>query len=441
MKRWINPWFAVLGLRSNKLRSGLTILGVVIGVGAVIMIVSLGNGLRRSTELELEAWASGTVEVRAQMWGPVMMVSIGPEKEEAIRGGGVVPKPGPGPAPPPQPQGRGLEPEDVEALRKLASSVTEVVAQLETYAQIVYQGQWLPAGSVVGVTPEYLEVYRSQVKYGRFVNAQDVETASPVVVLDETLVDFAFGPGVNPVGEVLHFTVQEVPQNYVVIGVLAKRRGIQGIAPRAVLVPLRTAQMRLHQGAKNHISMIAARVDSRVPAERRYSVAEINTILRARRGITPGAPEDFGVHDTLEFSEERLRIIRTMTLVLSLIAGISLVVGSIGLMNIMLVGVTERTWEIGLRRAIGAEKTDILAQFLSEGILLALAGGVGGLVLGLGGSYAGSLLIEQLQGLATVTPDVFVIAMGVSLAVGIVASIYPAWQAAVLQPTAALRRG
>lgn len=439
MRRWINMWFAVLGLQTNKLRAGLTILGVVIGVGAVIMIVSLGTGLRRSTELELEAWASGTVEIRAQWWGPILEVFIGPELEEAISGGKPGTEPVPVPGPPVQP--RGLEQDDVLALRKLATSIVEVVPQLETYAQIVYRGQWLPAGSIVGVTPEYLTVYRSQMKYGRFFTAEDEEAAAPFVILDETLVNYAFGAGVNPVGEVLHLTVQEVPQNYTVIGVVAKRRGIQGIAPRALLVPLRTAQLRLNQGPKNQISLIAARVDSRVPDERRYSVAEMNTILRARRDIAPGAPEDFFIQDTLEFSEERLRIIRTMTLVLSLIAGISLVVGSIGLMNIMLVGVTERTWEIGLRRAVGAEKVDILTQFLSEGVLLAMAGGLGGLLLGLLGSYAGSLLIEQLQGLATVTPDVFVIAAGVSLGVGIVASIYPAWQAAALQPTAALRRG
>ncbi|MBM4431555.1 MAG: FtsX-like permease family protein, partial [Chloroflexi bacterium] len=402
----------------------------------VIMIVSLGNGLRRSTQLEMEAWASGTMEIRAQYWGPVYIeVTAAEEKaaidEQMIKGGGI-------PAPR---QARALEPGDVEALRRLATSVVEVAPQLETYTQAVYRGQWIPFGGIVGTTREYLQVYRSEIKYGRFFTAEEEEEAAPVLVLDETLVNYVFGAGVNPVGEVLHITLENIPQNYTIIGVLAKRRGIQGIAPRAILAPLRTVQMRLYQGAKNEIGLIAARVDSRVPAERRYAVAEINTILRARRGIAPGVPADFWVQDTLEFSEEQLRIIRTITMVLSLIAGISLVVGSIGLMNIMLVGVAERTWEIGLRRAIGAHKSDILLQFLSEGVTLALAGGVGGLVLGLAGSYAGSRLIGQLRGLATVTPDVFVIAVGVSLAVGIVASIYPAWQAANLQPTAALRRG
>jgi putative ABC transport system permease protein len=436
MRRWINLRFAVIALRSNKLRAGMTMLGVVIGVGAVIMIVSLGNGLRRSTELELEAWASGTMEIRAQFWGPVVSVYVEPvQGEPVLEGGGK----GPG-LPAPEPQMRGLEQDDVLALRMLATHVVEVVPQLETWAQVVYKGQWVPAGSVSGVTPEYLTVYRGEMKYGRFFTPEDEASAAPVMVLDETLVNYFLGAGVNPVGEVLHLTMQDVPQNYVIIGVLAKRKGIQGIAPRSILVPLRTAQLRLNQGPKNQINLIAARVDSRVPAERDYALAEINTILRARHGIATGAPADFFIQDTLEFSEERLRIVRTMTLVLSLIAGISLIVGSIGLMNIMLVGVAERTWEIGLRRAIGAEKLDILGQFLSEGVLIALAGGIGGLALGLGGSYAGSRLIEQLQGLAAVTPDVFVIALGVSLAVGMVASLYPAWQAAALQPTAALRR-
>jgi len=437
MRRWINVWFAVVGLQSNKLRAGLTILGVIIGIGAVIMIVSLGNGLRRSTELELEAWASGTIEIRPQYGGPVVSIAYTAVQEVMVEGGMEPPMIKGGM----EQQQPTMQPQDLLALRRLASTVVEVVPLFETWAEVVYQGRWMPSGGIAGVTPEYLTVYRSEMKYGRFLTPEDEEAAAPVVVLDEGLVDYVFGADANPVGQVLRLTQQNVPQNYTIIGVIAKRRGMQDFGPRALLVPLRTAQLRLNQGTRNQISMIAARVDSRVPAERRYSVAQMTTILRARRGIAPGSAEDFYIQDTLEFSEERIRIVRTMTLVLSLIAGISLVVGSIGLMNIMLVGVAERTWEIGLRRAIGAEKLDILLEFLGEGVMLALTGGIGGLGLGLIGSYVGSRLIEQLQGLVTVTPDVFVIALGVSLAVGIVATIYPAWQAATLQPTAALHRG
>ena len=437
MKRLVNLWFAVLGLRTNKLRSGLTMLGVVIGIGAVIMIVSLGNGLRRSTQEQLEAWSAGTIEIRPQYIPYVMEVTAVRVDEEAVLAGG---KDMPG-IPQPISQPRGLESADVAALRKLATRVVEVVPLYETWAMVIYRGQYVPNPGVQGVTPEYLTVYRTTMKYGRFLTQEDNDLAAAVVVLDESVVDEVWGQGANPVGEILRMVQNDVPQLYTVIGVMNKRPGLEGISGRSILVPLHTAQMRMSMEGKNVISYIAARVDARDSVLRKTAVAEINTILRARRGITTGSPEDFLVQDTLQWSEEQVRIIRTITVVLSAIAGISLIVGSIGLMNIMLVGVAERTWEIGLRRAVGAEKSDVLLQFLCEGVFIALLGGVGGLGLGLGGSFLASRLIEQVKGMATVSADVVVIAVLVSLIVGVVASIYPAWHAASLQPTAALRRG
>ena len=169
-------------------------------------------------------------------------------------------------------------------------------------------------------------------------------------------------------------------------------------------------------------------------------MAQINTILATKHGIEAGSPEDFTVRDTLQYSEEQGQIISTLTLVLSLIAGISLLVGSIGLMNIMLVSVSERTAEIGLRRAMGAKKVDILSQFLAEALLLSLAGGVIGFMLGFLGSQLVGNAIEVLQGAVTVTANIVVTAIVISSAVGILAGIYPAWRAAGLQPTQALRR-
>ena len=437
MKRLVNLWFAVLGLRTNKLRSGLTMLGVVIGIGAVIMIVSLGNGLRRSTQEQLEAWSAGTIEIRPQYIPYVMEVTAVRVDEEAVLAGG---KDMPG-IPQPISQPRGLESADVAALRKLATRVVEVVPLYETWAMVIYRGQYVPNPGVQGVTPEYLTVYRTTMKYGRFLTQEDNDLAAAVVVLDESVVDEVWGQGANPVGEILRMVQNDVPQLYTVIGVMNKRPGLEGISGRSILVPLHTAQMRMSMEGKKVISYIAARVDARDSVLRKTAVAEINTILRARRGISTGSPEDFLVQDTLQWSEEQMRIIRTITVVLSAIAGISLIVGSIGLMNIMLVGVAERTWEIGLRRAVGAEKSDVLLQFLCEGVFIALLGGVGGLGLGLGGSFLASRLIEQVKGMATVSADVVVIAVLVSLIVGVVASIYPAWHAASLQPTAALRRG
>ncbi len=441
MRRLVNFWFSVLDLRTNKLRSGLTMLGVVIGIAAVIMIVSLGNGLRRSTQEQMEAWSAGTVEIRPQYMPYYMDVSsVVREKAEAVavEKGGTLPGPV---IPQPVTQPRSLEPMDVVALRQLATRVVEVTPLFESWAQIVYKGQYVPNPGVQGVLPEYLTVFRTTMKYGRFFTQQENDLAAAVVVLDESVVDEVWGKGANPVGETLRMVQQDVPQLYTVIGVMNKRPGVVGISNRSILVPLHTAQMRLSTEGKTVISYIAARVDERDSAVRKTAVAEINTILRARRGIAAGSPEDFMVQDTLQWSEESMGIIRTITMILSAIAGISLVVGSIGLMNIMLVGVAERTWEIGLKRALGAEKVDILLQFLGEGVLIALAGGAGGLALGLGGSYIASRLIEQVKGMATVSPDVVLIAMLVSLVVGVVASLYPAGRAASLLPTAALRRG
>lgn len=433
MKRLVNLWFAVLGMRTNKLRSGLTMLGVVIGVGAVIMIVSLGNGLRRSTQEQMEAWSAGTVEIRPQ-YVPVMMAVTSVE----LKGGDSPGMPG---IPQPIYQPPTLDAMDAIALRRLATRVVEVVPLYETWGQLIYKGQYMPNPGVQGVTSEYLTVYRTTMKSGRFFTEEDNSRAAAVMVLDETLVDEVWGKGANPVGETVRVAQQGAPQIYTVIGVMNKRPGVVGISNRAVLVPLHSAQMRLSTEGKNVISYIAARVDERDSTLRRTAVAEINTILRARRGIAAGSPEDFLVQDTLQWSEEQMQIIRTITIILSAIASISLVVGSIGLMNIMLVGVAERTWEIGLRRAVGAEKSDVMLQFLFEGVFIALLGGIGGLLLGLVGSFAASRLIEQVKGMATVSPDVVAIALLVSLVVGVAASLYPAWHAASLQPTAALRRG
>jgi putative ABC transport system permease protein len=436
----VNLWFAILGLGSNKLRSALTMLGVIIGVGAVIMIVSLGNGLRRSTQEQMEAFSRGIIEVRpGSMSGSSASVSI----EGILSGDSVVSTSsntmarrvfGS--------RAQTLSVRDAEALQLLATSVAGVVPQVEAVAQMIWKGQTVPFNrTVVGVPPEYLTVYGSALKYGRFFNSYDEETAQPVVVLESALAEEIFGAQANPVGETVQLVVQNVPQSFVIVGVLQSRVGATRNDARSVLVPLQSAIMRLSTAAKDEVSMIAARVDSREQSERSYAVAQINTILRARHGLAQGQVEDYNVRDTLQFGAEAQGIISILTLVLSTIAGISLVVGSIGLMNIMLVSVSERTWEIGLRRALGARQFDVLSQFLSEASLLSLLGGFIGMGLGVAGSYGISQLIPGLKGMVSVTPEILVIAVSVSMVVGIVSGIYPAWRAALLPPTGALRRG
>lgn len=430
MGRLINLWFALLGLRSNKLRSALTILGIVIGVTAVIMIVALGNGLRRSTEEQMEAFSQGTIEVRASM-------AYARPMTRAVSGGGVViveEERGGSPMRSPQ-----LRMKDVEALERLGTFIDGVAPQFETYGTVVYQGKRLDLGQIIGVTPSYVQVYERRMLHGRFISAVDELTLAPVMVIDEMASDRLFGVGVNPVGREMIVSFGEVPQVYTIIGVLASD-GRYSRTSWAALVPLRTAQRRLNNsGSQEPVTFIAVGCEFRDDAQRRLAVAEVNTILRASRGLEPGVPEDYSVNDTLAFREEAMQVTRLITIVLSLIAGISLVVGSIGLMNIMLVSVSERTAEIGVRRAMGARRSDILGHFLWEAVMLALVGGVTGLVLGSAGSYLVGGLVEQLQGMIAVTWDIIVIAVGVSSVVGIAAGIYPAWRAALLQPTEALR--
>jgi len=420
MARAINLWFALLGLRANKLRSALTILGIVIGVTAVIMIVALGNGLRRSTEQQMEAFSQGTIEVRASM---AYMRAVPREVRSA---GEVVIVEGEAPSVARRSPQLGMK--DVEALERLGTYIDSIAPQYETYGTMVRAGERLDLGQIIGVTPSYLEVYERRMLHGRFVNAVDELTLAPVMVIDEIASERIFGAGVNPVGEQVIVSRGEVPQVYTIVGVLASD-GRYSRTSYAALVPLRTAQRRLNDSGDQE----------REPAQRDLAVAEINTILRASRGLEPGVPEDYIVNDTLAFREEAMQVIRLITIVLSLIAGISLAVGSIGLMNIMLVSVSERTAEIGVRRAMGARRDDILGHFLWEAIMLSLVGGVIGLILGSAGSYLVGALVEDLQGMIVVTWDTIVIAVGVSSVVGIAAGIYPAWRAALLQPTEALR--
>jgi len=436
MIRVVNIWFGLLGLKTSKVRSALTILGVIIGVAAVIVIVSLGNGMKRFTTQQLEDMSSGTIEVRP---GGLMGAYMEPVMVEYAEAGGSVVREMKGVGMSQRGQRPRLDDADVDALRRLATTVNGLSPQMEVYAPAIYKGEQMPSGRIMGVTPEYLHVYKRELKYGRFVTAFDNAEAAPVVVIDEEMAKGVFGADVDPVGEIIHISYQNVPQNYTIIGVLAAKGPSWGPTGNSLILPLRTVRVRMKQEAGSGVDFIAARVDSRVSEERQYAVAQINTILAVRRGIEPGTMEDFQVRDTLAYMEEQAQIINIMTLVLSLIAGISLLVGSIGLMNIMLVSVSERTAEIGVRRAMGARQADILAQFLSEALLLSLAGGLIGFGLGVLGSQIVGNLIEELKGMVVVTADIIAIAIAISSTVGVLSGIYPAWRAARLQPTEALR--
>ena len=427
MKRPINLQFALHGLGSSKLRSALTTLGIVIGVAAVITIVSLGQGLSRATKEQMESYGSGTIEVRPSMSGGYYYSDYAMSSVAVMGGSDYYSSPA-------QAQ---LTSQDVTAIEMLSTRVDGVSPQIEIYGSSSWNGESTYAGSILGVTPEWLNVYKRELSLGRFISDEDNQNQLPVVVIDEQLAEEVMG-SINPIGQILHITVNEVTQNYTVIGVLAANSQYSSTRYN-LLIPMETANVRLPGARDAGISMIALRMDDRDMQEREYALAEVNTILRASHKLSRSDTADFYLQDTLQYSESSTQFLQVVTIVLALIAGISLIVGSIGLMNIMLVTVSERTWEIGMRRAIGAQRSDIMVQFLTEAILLSLAGGLVGMGLGIAGSYGVAMLFEELQGHIVVTAGIVGIAVGVSTIVGVVSGLYPAWRAARLQPTEALR--
>ncbi|NLG28437.1 MAG: hypothetical protein GX557_11030, partial [Chloroflexi bacterium] len=364
MFRPINAWFGLLSLRSSKLRAALTTLGIIIGVAAVIVIVSLGDALRRYTEKQIESWNSGLIEINP-MYGYYR--SAMPVAVESVKGGG-----GYFPGPVQQPQ---LELEDMEALERVAQSIDGVTAYFETWGSVVYQGkQSQMGGSIVGTTPSFMHVNKKTLASGRFFTEWDNDTAAPVAVINEMLANSIFGKKTDPLGKTLRVTANGLTQNITVIGVIDNPTDNWDRTTSALVMPMRTAWLRFSTGGQRPVNYISVRLDSRERAEREFAVAEISTILRARRGIGPGQLDDFQVYDSLGYgyADQQTKVLNAITLVLALIAGISLLVGSIGLMNIMLVGVSERTPEIGLRRAMGARRSDVMGQFLTEAVLLSL---------------------------------------------------------------------
>jgi putative ABC transport system permease protein len=338
---------ALNALTVNKMRSFLTMLGIVIGVAAVISLVAVGAGAQALVVSNLEGLGSNLLTVTAG-------TSFG------FSGRGL------------QQNVRALTNADVKAIRGLATSISAVAPEYGANVTAVYQGETTSIG-VTGVTAEYAEVRNWEVAGGRFISHEDDSNLSMVVVLGQTVVEDLFGSAMaNPVGQ----TVRINRQNYRVVGVL-QTKGQGGFMSQddVIFMPLRTAQLKLGGAGNQQVRSI--NLQARSAEEMDLAQAQVAAILRTLHGLQPGQDDDFTVQNQADIVGVMEETTGTFTTLLGSIAAISLLVGGIGIMNIMLVSVTERTREIGLRKAVGAHRGDILIQFLAEAIVLSIAGGLG----------------------------------------------------------------
>jgi putative ABC transport system permease protein len=400
---------ALQGLTANKLRSALTMLGIIIGVAAVIALVAVGQG------------AQAAVPQRFQSLGSNLLI-ISP-------GAAFYGRASQGAA-----SAQSLTNEDAAAIAQLATLVEAIAPEYSVRgAQVVY-GNKNTQTSVLGVPPEYLTVRNWQVAQGRFIDQQDVESLAKVCALGTTVVEDLLGSNsLDPVGK----TVKINRQNYQVVGVMASK-GQTGFTNEddQVFIPLSTAQVKFGGAGNTSLESINVQVTSAEMMN--FAQAELKAILRARHGLSPSQADDFNIRSQVQIMEMAQQTTGTFTILLGAIAAISLVVGGIGIMNIMLVSVTERTREIGIRKAVGAKRRDILMQFLVEAVVLSGLGGIVGVLVGWGSAQLLSRLASELLS-TLVTPGSVVMALGVSVAIGLFFGIYPANRAARLNPIEALR--
>ena len=400
---------ALRALQVNILRSVLTTLGIIIGVAAVIVMVAVGAGAQAEV-----------AEIINSMGADLIYIFPGTSTTRGLRlGAGTVST---------------LTEEDGQAIQKEIAEVRVVAPYIRGRGQIIFgNSNWNT--SILGVTPEFFEARDWGVADGRAIAPEDLRGSSKVLILGNTVAQ-NLNVGSHPAGSIVR--LNRVP--FSVIGLLEpKGYSIGGWdQDDTVLIPMPIARTRvLGERALSGqlVSGIAVKVKS--PEWVGYVEKEIRELLRQRHRLRPGEENDFWIRNQAEALESRARSSRTMSLLLAAVASVSLIVGGIGIMNIMLVSVTERTREIGLRMAVGARRRDILSQFLTEAAALSMIGGVIGILLGVLGSLAFTAFGEWP---AEIKPAAIVVAFSVSAAVGIFFGYYPARKASRLDPIEALRR-
>ncbi|HCB93117.1 MAG TPA: multidrug ABC transporter substrate-binding protein [Selenomonas sp.] len=394
---------ALTSLKANKLRSLLTMLGIIIGVGAVIAMISVGMGVKKNVTDSIASLGSN-----------MLIVSPGSSNRGGIRsaaGSNIT-----------------LKYSDAEAIGKKIKNIDYVSPTVSSSYQIVYGNQnW--NSSVRGVTPEYMAIQSLTVQTGSFITENDLNKRNRVAVIGPTVASNLF-ESVNPVGK--NIRVNNSP--YKVIGVLeSKGQSSMGQdQDDVVIIPITTAQERML--GITYIQSINVQVSEQSKMDQVQ--AEIETLLRQRHHITAGKEDDFSVRNLTSLMETMNQTTTMITLLLGSIAGISLVVGGIGIMNIMMVSVTERTREIGIRKALGATFSNIMMQFLIESVVISVIGGIIGIIIGCAVSK-GISMVGDFSTVITILP--ILVSFFFSVGIGLFFGIYPARKAAKLDPIEALR--
>jgi putative ABC transport system permease protein len=408
MRLWTTVLEALDALRTHTLRTALTMLGIIIGVAAVVAMVSIGAGAQRRIEAQIRSMGSNLI-----------VVLSGTATSGGLR------------------MGLGSQltvtEDDARAIALEVPAVEAAAPSVRGTAQTVY-GNLNWSTVIQGVTPDEIVVREWRLGAGRMFDPQDVVAAAKVAVLGETVVRNLFA-GVHPVGETIR--IKKVP--FTVVGVL-QPKGQSAIGmdqDDLILIPISTAKTKVLGAAQSNpraVGAISVRV--RDPALLAEAQGQMRELLRQRHRLGPGQDDDFSMRVLADLFAAREESARVMTLLLAAVASVSLLVGGIGIMNIMLVSVTERTREIGLRMAIGARGRDILTQFLVEAVSLSVVGGVVGIVVGL----VGSRVVAALAGWGTaVSPGAIALAFAFAAAIGIFFGFYPAHKASRLEPIEALR--
>jgi putative ABC transport system permease protein len=397
---------ALRALRTNKMRSFLTMLGIIIGIAAVIAMMAVGTGASYVISQQIASIGSN-----------IILVIPGSTTSGGLRTGS-------GGA-------QTLTSDDVKAIMNECPSVSTASGTVRSSGQIVY-GNMNWSSVIMGGTPELFEIREWPVTSGRSITQQDVDSAGKVCLLGQTVADNLFGSA-DPIGNIVR--IKKIP--FTVIGILeSKGQSPQGTdQDDTVFVPLRTAQRNLVRSQRtDSVGAIIVKAKSKEVIDKAES--EIQSLLNQRHRITNGKESDFSTRNLSEILAVAEKSSKAMSLLLGAVASISLIVGGIGIMNIMLVSVTERTREIGIRMAIGAKKNDILLQFMTEAVLLTMLGGLIGIALGAGGAT----VVSRLLGWPTmISVQSVTIAFFFSAAVGIFFGFYPARKAAGLNPIDALR--